>query len=190
MKAILKKLIMAAALVAVMAGVITGCGSKKNDSNVAKNSGDTFTVGFDAEFPPYGYKDDSGEYVGFDLDLAAEVCSRNGWTLVKQPIEWESKDMELNSGMIDCIWNGFTMDGREKEYTWSTAYVDNSQVVVVKKNSGIRNDEPLNGVSKSLPAVSVSLSSSGHALLRTIALQTQHYKALRQSELLSHSIKT
>ena len=119
-----------AALVAVMAGVITGCGSKKNDSNVAKNSGDTFTVGFDAEFPPYGYKDDSGEYVGFDLDLAAEVCSRNGWTLVKQPIEWESKDMELNSGMIDCIWNGFTMDGREKEYTWSTAYVDNSQVVL------------------------------------------------------------
>ena len=145
MKAILKKLIMAAALVAVMAGVITGCGSKKNDSNVAKNSGDTFTVGFDAEFPPYGYKDDSGEYVGFDLDLAAEVCSRNGWTLVKQPIEWESKDMELNSGMIDCIWNGFTMDGREKEYTWSTAYVDNSQVVVVKKNSGITKLSDLAG---------------------------------------------
>ena len=145
MKAILKKLIMAAALVAVMAGVITGCGSKKNDSNVAKNSWDTFTVGFDAEFPPYGYKDDSGEYVGFDLDLAAEVCSRNGWTLVKQPIEWESKDMELNSGMIDCIWNGFTMDGREKEYTWSTAYVDNSQVVVVKKNSGITKLSDLAG---------------------------------------------
>ena len=145
MKAILKKLIMAVALVAVMAGVISGCGSKKNDSNVAKNSGDTFTVGFDAEFPPYGYKDDSGEYVGFDLDLAAEVCSRNGWTLVKQPIEWESKDMELNSGMIDCIWNGFTMDGREKEYTWSTAYVDNSQVVVVKKNSGITKLSDLAG---------------------------------------------
>ena len=79
------------------------------------------------------------------LDLAAEVCSRNGWTLVKQPIEWESKDMELNSGVIDCIWNGFTMDGREKEYTWSTAYVDNSQVVVVKKNSGITKLSDLAG---------------------------------------------
>ena len=136
---------MAAALVAVMACVITGCGSKKNDSNVAKNSGDTFTVGFDAEFPPYGYKDDSGEYVGFDLDLAAEVCSRNGWTLVKQPIEWESKDMELNSGMIDCIWNGFTMTGREDAYTWSKPYVDNSIVIVVNADSDISSLSDLAG---------------------------------------------
>lgn len=50
-----------------------------------------FTVGFDAEFPPYGYRDENGEYVGFDLDLAAEVCNRNGWELVKQPIDWDAK---------------------------------------------------------------------------------------------------
>lgn len=97
----------------------------------------TFTVGFDAEFPPYGYKDDSGEYVGFDLDLAEEVCNRNGWNFIKQPIDWNSKDMELNSGSIDCIWNGFTMDGRENDYTWSTPYIDNSQVVIVKSDSDI-----------------------------------------------------
>lgn len=103
-----------------------------------KNSDNMFIVGFDAEFPPYGYKDDYGEYVGFDLDLAQEVCNRNGWTLKKQPIEWNSKDMELNSGSIDCIWNGFTMNGRENNYTWSTPYVDNSQVVIVNKNSGIK----------------------------------------------------
>ena len=78
-----------------------------------------FTVGFDAEFPPYGYKDSNGEYVGFDLDLAQEVCNRKGWTLKKQPIDWDLKDKELNSGSIDCIWNGFTIDGRENEYTWS-----------------------------------------------------------------------
>ncbi len=100
-------------------------------------SGETFTVGFDAEFPPYGYKDDNGEYVGFDLDLAAEVCARRGWTLKKQPIDWDSKDMELDSGSIDCIWNGFTIDGREDQYTWSVPYVDNSQVVVVKSDSDI-----------------------------------------------------
>ena len=97
----------------------------------------TFVVGFDAEFPPYGYKNDDGEYVGFDLDLAQEVCDRNGWILKKQPIEWNSKDMELNSGSISCIWNGFTMNGREDAYTWTTPYVDNSQVVVVRKDSGI-----------------------------------------------------
>ena len=97
-----------------------------------------FTVGFDAEFPPYGYKDTNGEYVGFDLDLAQEVCNRKGWTLKKQPIDWDLKDKELNSGSIDCIWNGFTIDGRENEYTWSVPYVDNSQVVVVKKGSAVK----------------------------------------------------
>ena len=103
----------------------------------AANDDNTFIVGFDAEFPPYGYKDDSGEYVGFDLDLADEVCKRRGWTLVKQPIDWDSKDMELSSGSIDCIWNGCTMNGREEDYTWSVPYVDNSQVVIVKRDSGI-----------------------------------------------------
>ena len=137
---LLRKMLIVLLLCSFIAGTFTACSDKKQSDGKT-----TFTVGFDAEFPPYGYKDDSGEYVGFDLDLAAEVCSRNGWTLVKQPIEWESKDMELNSGMIDCIWNGFTMDGREKEYTWSTAYVDNSQVVVVKKNSGITKLSDLAG---------------------------------------------
>lgn len=104
-----------------------------------------FIVGFDAEFPPYGYRDESGEYVGFDLDLAEEVCKRNNWTLVKRPIAWESKDSELESGAISCIWNGFTMDGREDKYTWSTPYVDNSQVVIVKKDSGISRLADLKG---------------------------------------------
>ncbi|MCI8814756.1 MAG: amino acid ABC transporter substrate-binding protein [Lachnospiraceae bacterium] len=103
----------------------------------ADADGTTFTVGFDAEFPPYGFMDENGEYVGFDLDLAAEVCKRQGWELKKQPINWDTKDMELSSGSIDCIWNGFTMNGREDAYTWSVPYVDNSQVFVVAKDSGI-----------------------------------------------------
>lgn len=97
----------------------------------------TLTVGFDANFPPYGYMDENGEYIGFDLDLAQEVCDRLGWELVKQPIDWDSKDMELSSGSIDCIWNGFTYNGREADYTWSEPYVDNSQVFVVAADSGI-----------------------------------------------------
>ncbi len=105
----------------------------------------TFTVGFDAEFPPYGYMDENGDYTGFDLDLAQEVCDRNGWKLVKQPIDWDSKDMELSSGSIDCIWNGFTMNGREDAYTWSVPYVDNSQVFVVKADAGISTQADLAG---------------------------------------------
>ena len=105
----------------------------------------TFTVGFDAEFPPYGYMNENGDYTGFDLDLAQEVCDRNGWELVKQPIDWDSKDMELSYGSIDCIWNGFTMNGREDAYTWSVPYVDNSQVFVVKADAGISTQADLAG---------------------------------------------
>ena len=104
----MKRVLVALLAISMAAGVLTGCGSKGSEK--------TFTVGFDAEFPPYGYRDDSGEYVGFDLDLAAEVCKRQGWELVKQPIDWDAKDMELSSGAIDCIWNGFTMNGREDAY--------------------------------------------------------------------------
>lgn len=115
-------------LVLCMTALLAACGKDKTS---------TFTVGFDAEFPPYGYMDDNGDYVGFDLDLAEEVCKRNGWELVKRPIDWDSKDMELSSGSIDCIWNGFTMNSREDQYTWSSPYVDNSQVFVVAADSGI-----------------------------------------------------
>ena len=95
-----------------------------------------FVVGFDAEFPPYGFKDGT-EYKGFDLDLAREVCKRRGWEFVACPINWDAKDMQLNSAKIDCIWNGFTMQSRERDYEWSPAYVDNSQVVLVKAGSPI-----------------------------------------------------
>ena len=113
----------------------------------AEEEGDrtTFTVGFDAEFPPYGYKDDSGEYVGFDLDLARAVCEKNGWEFVAQPIDWDAKDMELSSGAIDCIWNGFTMNGREDAYTWSMPYIDNSQVFVVPAEAGVASKADLAG---------------------------------------------
>lgn len=119
----------------------------------------TFTVGFDAEFPPYGYMDENGEYVGFDLDLAAEVCERQGWELVKQPINWDTKDMELSSGSIDCIWNGFTMNGREEEYTWSSPYIDNSQVFVVAADSGIATKADLSGKVVGVQADSSALAA-------------------------------
>lgn len=119
----------------------------------------TFTVGFDAEFPPYGYQDENGEYVGFDLSLAQEVCDRRGWELKKVPIDWNSKDMELKTGAIDCIWNGFTMNGRENDYTWSVPYVDNSQVVIVKAGSGIDKLSDLSGRTVAVQADSSALAA-------------------------------
>ena len=65
--------------------------------------------------------------------------------MVKQPIDWDSKDSELNSGTIDCIWNGFTINGRENDYAWTEPYIDNKQVIVVKKDSNITSLEDLKG---------------------------------------------
>ncbi len=164
----------ALALVAALAAttVMAGCGSKNEDatsdskkegakteasSDSVTDGGTTFTVGFDAEYPPYGYMDDDGEYTGFDLELAQAVCDIEGWTLVKKPINWDSKDMELNSGSIDCIWNGFTMNGREDDYTFSNPYVDNSQVIVVAEDSGIEKLSDLAGKTVGVQAASAAL---------------------------------
>ncbi len=105
----------------------------------------TFIIGFDADFPPYGYQDENGELVGFDLDLAREVAKRQGWEIELKPIDWDAKDAELNSGMINCIWNGFTINGREELYTWTDPYVDSSQVILVRRDSGITSKAKLAG---------------------------------------------
>ena len=158
-----KKLALILAGTAMAAMVLAGCGEKNNasgeDVKTAESVEDkkTFTVGFDAEYPPYGYMDDDGEYTGFDLELAQAVCDKEGWELVKKPINWDSKDMELNSGSIDCIWNGFTMNGREDDYTFSVPYVDNSQVIVVAENSGIEQLSDLAGKTVGVQAASAAL---------------------------------
>jgi polar amino acid transport system substrate-binding protein len=172
----MKKRILSLALTAVCAVSLAGCGSKnaaQTNTTAAGKDGETkveaasglakegvFVVGFDAEFPPYGYMADDGSYTGFDLELAEEVCKRNGWELEKKPINWDSKDMELESGLIDCIWNGFTMNGREDSYTFSEPYVDNSIVVVVSSSSDIKALTDLSG-----KYVTVQADSSGLAAL-------------------------
>ncbi|NLG05851.1 MAG: amino acid ABC transporter substrate-binding protein [Clostridia bacterium] len=146
-----KKGLVLAGLLLLTAGVFAGCSKKESN---------TFTVGFDANFPPYGYTDESGAYVGFDLDLAAEVAKRNGWEIKLQAIDWDSKDMELSSGSIDCIWNGFTMsEERIDKYEWTTPYVDNSQVFVVKKDSGITTQADLAGKIVAVQADSSALEA-------------------------------
>ena len=156
----MKKVIAIAAAALMLLTLLAGCGNNTTTpDNGEQTQTKTFTVGFDAEFPPYGYQDENGEYVGFDLDLAAEVCARNGWELVKKPINWDSKDMELETELIDCIWNGFTINGREDKYTWSTPYVDNSQVVVVGKDSGIASYADLAGKIVAVQADSSALAA-------------------------------
>ena len=131
----LKKSLFLATMV-LLTAVFSGCG-KKDDTR-------RFTVGFDADFKPYGYVENN-QYTGFDIDLAREVAKRNNWKIVLKAINWDAKDMELNTGSIDCIWNGFTINGREDAYTWSSPYVDNSQVVMVRATSPIESLADLAG---------------------------------------------
>ena len=119
-------------------------------------TGKTFTVGFAQEFPPMGFVDQDGSYTGYDLALAKEVAKRLNFTFVPKPINWDAKDLELNSGNIDCIWNGFTMEDREDKYTFVGPYMANRQVFVVAESSKIKNLSDLKG-----KTVEVQKDSSG-----------------------------
>ena len=130
-------------------------------------------VGFDQDFPPMGFMGDDGEYTGFDLELAQEVAKRLGLEYKAQPIAWDSKDMELEAGNIDCIWNGFTMTGREDDYTWSEPYMANTQVFVVAKDSGIASQEDLAG-----KIVECQVDSSAEAALKEVPDLTAAFKEL------------
>ena len=130
-------------------------------AETAEAAGGTLIVGFDQDFPPMGFVGDNGEYTGFDLDLAKEVASRLCLEYKSQPIAWDSKDMELESGNIDCIWNGFTITGREDDYTWTTPYMANKQVFVVANDSDIKSQADLAG-----KVVEVQADSSAEAALK------------------------
>lgn len=160
----MKKAVASVLAVATLALAFAGCGKKDNKK---------FIVGFDSEFPPMGYVDNSGAYVGFDLDLAKEAAKRMGREFVAQPINWDAKDQELASGNIDCIWNGFTISGREDGYTWTKPYMANYQVVVVKEGSDIASLADLAG-----KKVAVQKDSSGLAALEENAALTATFGEL------------
>lgn len=185
----MKKRVVCAALVSIMTMLLAACSGgavsapaeTKAESTEAKTEaaettekaaeaegetkaeGGTLIVGFDQDFPPMGFMGDDGEYTGFDLELAQEVAKRLGLEYKPQPIAWDAKDMELESGNIDCIWNGFTMTGREDGYTWSEPYMENSQVFVVAGDSGIKSQADLAG-----KVVECQVDSSAEAALKEV----------------------
>lgn len=189
----MKKRFVSAALAAVMALSMTACGSSNSaaettaaDIEAAESQaeettaeeakttdGGTLIVGFDQDFPPMGFVGDDGEYTGFDLELAQEVAKRLGLEYKAQPIAWDSKDMELESGNIDCIWNGFTMTGREDDYTWTEPYMANQQVFVVANDSDISSQADLAG-----KIVEVQADSSAEAALKEAPELTATFKEL------------
>lgn len=143
------KLLVITMLIAVFAA---GC-SKKNDDSTGKDTSledikakGKLVLGLDDAFPPMGFKDDNQEIVGFDIDVAREVCKRMGVELVIQPISWDAKELELSTKNIDCIWNGMTYnEDRAKSMTLSIPYMKNTQVAVVLADSNINTLADLAG---------------------------------------------
>ena len=112
----------------------------------AAAEGKALKVGFDMDgFEPFGYTNEKGEWIGFDLDLAAEAVKLiDGYDSIELvPINWDTKDEEMKNGSVAVIWNGFTIEGRENDYEWTKPYMKNAQVIVVAEDSGINSKADL-----------------------------------------------
>ncbi len=137
MNKIKKALALCLALGLMTALALTGCKSK---------SGDKLVVGLDDGFPPMGYRDDNGNLVGFDIDLAKEVAKRLDMEVEFKPINWNTNVQEVDAGNVDCLWNGMTITPeREEKLLLSSAYMKNNQVLVVKSDSDYQTKDDLNG---------------------------------------------
>lgn len=152
-----------AALLSV--SMLAGCGEQKADNaDTAADESLTkvqeqgyFTLGLDADFAPMGFTDDNGEIVGFDIDLAKAVAEKMGVNVEVKPINWDSKNMELSSGMIDVIWNGFSInDERRQEVLFSQPYLSTKQSIIVSAESDIKTKADLAGKKIALQGGSTS----------------------------------
>ncbi|USG66648.1 amino acid ABC transporter substrate-binding protein [Brevibacillus ruminantium] len=124
----------------IVFSLITGCGTSTG------SNGKTLVIGIDDKFAPLGFRDEKNDIVGFDIDYARAAAEKMGYEAKFQPIDWNAKESELNSGRIDLIWNGYTInDERKKKVLFTKPYLKNAQVVAVLNKSDIHNLEDLTG---------------------------------------------
>lgn len=140
-----KKLVLLLTIAAAMCFV--ACNGDAAGQQAGSSDSETFVFkhGFDLDYPPYSYIDENGEMGGFDVELCQAVCDYLGWGYEAVPFNWDAKDAELNAGSCDCIWSGFTKNGREDDYCWSICYSDNTQMIMVPADSDIQTLADLSG---------------------------------------------
>lgn len=144
------KKILFVAMAAMLALSLVSCAKKSasnGDESLAQlKSRGVFVLGLDDSFPPMGFRDENNDIVGFDIDLAKEVANRLGVKFKAQPINWDSKEQELNTGKIDCIWNGLTItEERKNSLSFTKPYLKNKQVVVVRNDGNFKKLSDLAG---------------------------------------------
>ena len=146
----LKKLLAFMLILMVFAGLMSGCASSNNggadDSLTKIKDKGQLIMGLDDSFPPMGFRDENNNLVGFDIDVATEVCNRLDFELKLQPIDWDAKQQELETNKIDCIWNGFTItDSRKEEFALSVPYMNNNQIIAVPSSSAFAKMDDIKG---------------------------------------------
>ncbi len=130
-----KKLLVIGMIIVMALGIfgITGCGGSDESADQ-----ETLVVGLDDTFAPMGFRDEDGNIVGFDVDLANAVGEELGMDVEFQPIDWNAKEMELESGNIDCVWNGMSITPERKEnMSLSDKYLNNKIVLMTLADSSI-----------------------------------------------------
>ena len=168
---IMKKLINILIMSVIICSLFISCKKDSDQSLKAIQDKKVFVLGLDDSYPPMGYRDENGEIVGFDIDVAREVCSRLGVELKTQPIDWSAKELELLSKNIDCIWNGFTVtEERKEKILFSEPYLKNRQVIIVRNDGEINSIASLSG-----KKVGVQAGSSGEYAFE----QTEVYPTVR-----------
>lgn len=167
------KRLIAMLLAAVLAAMMAVPALAEDDSLKKIQEKGKFILGLDDSFPPMGYRDENNNIVGFDIDLAAEVCRRLGVELVPQPIDWDAKEMELSSGNIDCIWNGMSdTPERQAAMACSMDYLNN-QIVFLVKDPSYKSRQDLVG-----KKIAVQTGSYAEELLEKDAQYAEYYKSL------------
>jgi len=155
------KKILSLVLVFIMIFSFAACGNKKEAAPAAQEA-QTFIMGIDAEYPPFSYLGDDGNYAGFDVEVCQAACELLGWNFEVFGVNWDEKLIQLDAKECDCVWSGMTIldSMKEEGYVISTPYFDNTQVILVKEGIGIASSADLAG-----KVVAVQLGTSGEALL-------------------------
>lgn len=130
--------------VCLLSGLLSGCAAPAGSDSPNEDALPVITVGSD-NYPPFNCQDTSGHPTGIDVDLAVEAFRRMGYRAQFVTIDWEEKKNLVESGAIDCIWGGFSINGREDQYLWTQPYMYSRQVVAVRKDSGIYSLSDLAG---------------------------------------------
>lgn len=179
----MKKFLAVILVLAMSMALFAGCANNEGGSSAGGKGKDKIVVGLDDSFPPMGFRDEKGEIVGFDIDVAKAAAEKMGVDIEFQPIDWNSNVLELNNGTVDLLWNGLTItEKRQKEIDFTKPYLKNHQIIIVKADNGIEKKSDLEGkvvgIQKGSSAVSALEKDEIHDKIKTLTEFKENVSAL------------